>query len=129
MWPNYFPDDCPPEDAKEKNICVYRLVNHNPPTSEDFLSTYELQPGRRFNNLSLACGISCYTDYEQAVQQNELLSKSTYFIRKNLPKMKLAKGHTDPRCGVVKETPASFPSHVTYWLRKNVSVEHHFEVI
>ena len=42
----FYPEHCPPAEAKPASGTVYRLVKHNPPRSEDFLSTWEEFPGR-----------------------------------------------------------------------------------
>ena len=37
QWPDYFPDDCPPQDAQPATGDVYRVVKQNPPESKDFI--------------------------------------------------------------------------------------------
>ena len=41
QWPDYFPDDCPPQDAQPATGDVYRLVKQNPPESRDFIPLRE----------------------------------------------------------------------------------------
>ncbi len=59
-WPNYFPEDCPPPNARHEEISVYRLVDNNPPTKEDFIPNKLLYPHINYTEetLCLACGIS-----------------------------------------------------------------------
>lgn len=125
-WPSHFPVNCPPVDAIAGEIEVYRLVDSDPPNKKDFLSYYEL--GRKYNNLMLACGLSCYSDHKHAVEQANLLVNSPYYKKKKFSK-KIAKGKTQPSCGVYKRTPSQFPSHITYWLYDGVSIEQQFNVM
>jgi|HigsolmetaAR203D_1030402.scaffolds.fasta_scaffold09426_3 hypothetical protein len=129
MWPKYFPAGCP-TGAEGKVLKVYRLVDHDPPTDEDFVSAYISQPSRKFIDVCLACGLSVFKVKEEAIHQNELLAASIYFKRKGLSKKKVAVGATHPEYGQVKDTPNNaHPSHTTYWLFENARVASHFKVI
>lgn len=46
------PPDCPPDDAEEITTrrIVYRLVESNPPTNDDFRSLLAKEPDRKRNN-------------------------------------------------------------------------------
>ena len=128
MWPEHYPEGCPPSDAVGKNVEVFRLVDSNPPTNDDFLSEYEKNPTRRFDNVILACGLSCFTELEYAQKQNDFLAGTVYFKRKGLSKKMVARGATYSNCGVVKKTPARFPTHLTYWLHSGTTIAQHFSV-
>ena len=48
QWPDYFPDDCPPQDAEPATGEVYRVVKQNPPDSKDFMSQRERKRRKNF---------------------------------------------------------------------------------
>lgn len=133
MWPTFFPNNCPPSDAVTKKINVFRLVGNNPPIEDDFLSSYQQNPKRKYGRPNgeipiLAYGLSCFTDYHHAIEQGRILSKTPYYRKRSKLNL-VASGHTEPECGVVKETPREFSSHVTYWLHQDASIVNHFKVI
>ena len=129
MWPCFFPDGCPPADAKPLKLRVFRLVDNDPPQDSDFVSVRESSPERRVSDVILSCGLSCYTDLIHAQKQSASLVKTAYWRKRNKPPMMVASGDTNPQCGVVKKTPSSLESHVTYWLLENVSICNQFKVI
>jgi hypothetical protein len=128
MWPEFFPKGCPPSDAVIKDVQVYRLVENDPPTKNDFLSHYEKYPKRREefkreNNI-LAYGISVLKKREDV----DRLKGIPFFKKKE--NLKVAIGHTDPKSGVIKETPSnSAQSHITFWLYEENSIKKEFKVI
>jgi hypothetical protein len=109
MWPEYFPDQCPPSDARQDELSVFRLVTNCPPTANDFLPTIIESPHRRFSGeeLCLACGVSVFKDKADILKTRERF--------KPLRDKKLAYGMIKPTDGLIKETGQ--PSHVTWWLR------------
>lgn len=58
-WPAYFPEQCPPADARNDNVQVFRLVDGTPLSAEDFRPTIVEQPHRAFeaDKLCAACGV------------------------------------------------------------------------
>ena len=73
IWPDHFPEACPPEDAKYLSVKVYMLV-HSPIRPEDFLSLRERHPNSMFPDAELecqACGVSVFEKIEhiQRVQR------------------------------------------------------------
>ncbi|NJL67943.1 MAG: hypothetical protein HC894_16570 [Microcoleus sp. SM1_3_4] len=54
-WPEYFPPDCPPNDAKEPHDRVYRLIQQDAATADDFLTVRQLYPNRQFPDSEKEC--------------------------------------------------------------------------
>lgn len=121
MWPDYFPDQCPPAEARRDTIQVYRLVGSSPPTVHDFLPTVVEAPHRQFpaDKLCLACGVSVYRDAADAMKQ-----RAKY---KPLRDKLLAKGTIMPEDGPILETGRL--SHVTWWLQTSTPHVRFDEVI
>lgn len=116
VFPSYFKNFDLPKEAKEQSIEVYRACSTRKIDRESFLNSYE-QNG--FN-------------IEQGGDPNDpsQYSLSTYFRLKDIkrfviinsrfqPPCTLAKGFTDPNCGVSCKTSEYKPrkdSHVDWWL-------------
>ena len=109
MWPNYFPVECPPADARNDDVWVYRLVTNVPPTLNDFMPTKIEQPEREFkqNEICAACGVSVFRDVQDAIKKRSLY--------KPLRAKRIAIGQISKLDGLVLETFA--PSHMTWWLQ------------
>lgn len=109
MWPDYFPDQCPPAESRLDTLVVYRLVEATPPTALDFQPTVLESPHRQFppDKLCMACGVSVFKDAEDARR-----SRDKY---KPLRNKKIARGTITPEDGLVLETGK--PTHVTWWLQ------------
>lgn len=109
MWPEYFPEQCPPAEARVDDLRVFRLVVNRPPTNQDFLPTLIEHPHRVFNAsvLCLACGVSVFKNIEDA--------KKTRKKFKPLRNKQIAAGVITKEDGCVLETCAD--SHVTWWLQ------------
>jgi len=109
MWFKDFPEQCPPVDARQDELTVFRLVSNNPPTSDDFLSTIKEFPHRNFSNdiLCNAYGVSVFKNIDDILRRREDF--------RNLRQKKVARGIIMPHDGLVKETGGQ--SHVTWWLQ------------
>lgn len=71
-WPDYFPAQCPPAEARAENRKVFRFVNNNHPGRDDFKSQYELNPDKEWgDNACLACGVSVWDSYDIACKKKE----------------------------------------------------------
>ena len=108
QWPDYYPENCPPEEAEPASRTVYRLVRHNPPQAEDFLSTWEEFPGRFPEPTIKNSGVSVYTD----PQDIERLKKRI----RQLKGRKTAEGELDPMHGLIQPTEGKEKSHHTWWI-------------
>lgn len=109
-FPGFFPKGCPPDDAQETSLHVYRFCVSDVVTKDDFKSYYEMDP-ERWEGKVQAYGVSVMSDKDE----------STWALRA-LPGIKkrfknLAQGDTKPGLGVIKRTPSNqFSSHITWWL-------------
>lgn len=110
MWPDYFPEQCPPIDARKDELAVFRLVSNSPPTSDDFLPKIKEDPHRKFSNENscIACGVSVFKNIDDVLKMRERF--------KPLKNKTVAYGIIMPEDGVVKETGK--PSHITWWVQK-----------
>ena len=112
-WPEFYPENCPPEDAEQASGTVYRLVRHNPPQAEDFKSLFE-ERSTFFENkpndfICKGCGVSVCSDFEDI----ERLQRSSGKMRKR----QVAEGHIQTKHGVILYTPSKlYRSHHTWWI-------------
>lgn len=107
-------EPCPPGNARNDEVVVYRLVSGSPPTKEDFLPTCmdEGFPHREFppEKLCIAQGVSVFTN-EKAIDKK----------RKRYQKLNeklIAIGTIFKEDGRVLETCSKF--HLTWWLETDV---------
>lgn len=109
IWPDHFPEQCPPLAARRDNIQVFRLVNQTPPTAEDFLPTDKEWPHRSFPKEALcaACGVSVFRNVEDVIKK---MARYPALRHK-----KIARGQIKESDGLVLETFQ--PSHMTWWLQ------------
>jgi hypothetical protein len=121
-WPNHFPENCPPNAAKDADgEEVYRLVDQNPPSDPDFISHRLRYPKREFFDECKACGLSIFTNIEDSIK-----------LRKRLPALRdtsIALGKLPSEAGKILPTPYSGNSHYTWWIPNGVKVAGYFKVI
>ena len=118
-YPEYFPQDCPPEDAQTLEIEAYRGCQNNVITRDDFKSYYEL--GKKCNKVE-AYGVSLFTDFREV----QVMMAMPNF-RLNHPF--IAKGITKSECGEIKYTGKNHKSHITWWLYEDSTPEAYFQII
>ena len=109
MWPSNFPEQCPPTEARQDSLEVFRLVANDPPAEKDFRPNRIEKPDRNFKPADLcnACGISVFQSIDDAIR-----IRGKYKANKG---KHIAKGIISPNDGFVLETYAS--SHTTWWLQ------------
>jgi hypothetical protein len=116
-FPETWPRDCPPQDAVDAEGDVFRIVNHAPPTADDFLTNFELGmfPNRP---ACLRCGLSVHRILADAIH-----TKTKY------PKLgsRIAKGTLSKEFGKTKQTGQA--SHTTWWVYQGVNRASIFELI
>ncbi|MGA9379022.1 MAG: hypothetical protein WBV73_09660 [Phormidium sp.] len=112
MWPEHFPSDCPPENAKNAFGEVYRLINHDSPSPDDFRSWREENRNKQCPEGMTecqVCGISVFTDKADADR-----------VIKRIPRFRRAKpalGQLTAELGVILHTPSRLSqSHHTWWI-------------
>lgn len=109
MWPDYFPDSCPPLQARKDEVKVFRLVDNTPPSSNDFRPTIIEHPHRDFKSedLCIACGVSVFKKLEDALNRRRRF--------KPLRDKRIAIGTITQDDGLILETCSD--SHMTWWLQ------------
>jgi len=120
-WPEYFPENTPPSQAVVTEGLSFRLVDNHPPRREDFRSTYEEYPKRKFSNSALisACGTSQFRVLKDILKKRELFPP--------LRSKKVAKGVLEPSLGMTMETFE--PTHHTVWYLTSAQPQTIFEVL
>ncbi len=124
-WPEYFPQDCPPDDAREASDRVYRFIEQDRPTPEDFLTVRELYPTRKFPETEKecrACAISVFASKED-------LRLTRRFGR--FRNAKIAIGYLTPEAGILKHTPTpkTNNSHHSWWTPIGVEPWTFFQIV
>lgn len=108
-FPDTWPSDCPPQDAVDAEGEVFRILDHDPPAAEDFLTSFETGafPTRP---ACLRCGLSVHRILADAFH-----TKTKY------PKLgrRIAKGMLTKECGKAKQTGQG--SHTTWWVYEGVN--------
>lgn len=108
MWPDYYPESCPPEDAEAKEMTVFRLVASDAPTEDDFQPTIIHQPHRQITDTCIACGVSVL---DSVASLDRTRRRFKFFSRHSI-----AKGKVQPAHGLIKKTMKD-PGHHTWWVR------------
>lgn len=112
-YPEYFPKGCPPNDAKHKELTVYRCCHDDTITSADFVSYYLLDPTKYCGQIN-AYGLSVFTNCKNLKEAMKLP-----YMKKNFKR--IAVGATYANTGAIKPTPSkSDASHHTWWLYEGV---------
>lgn len=112
QWPDYYPENCPPETAEPASGTVYRLVQNDPPQAEDFQSSWEEFPGRFPEPTIINSGVSVYTDPQDIDRLFERLKNRIGHLRNR----KTARGELNPMLGMIQNTPSHEKSHHTWWI-------------
>ena len=126
QWPDYFPDDCPPQDAQPATGDVYRLVK------TESTRIKRLYPHSAKSNLvkilvrdeCKVCGLSVFRRFEDAVEMKNR--------ERGMKNRLIAKGTLSPDLGKIKHTPSSKPygqSHHTWWVPTEVEPWSVFHVV
>lgn len=118
-FPENFESDILPEEAREENKAVYRVIKSGIINRDSFIGTYEeiqrglIPPKKRMNPMdpglySTSCNIK-YTEAEYALNM---------FMR-HYPKPIIAKGETEGSCGpcqLTSEREMRDDTHVDWWV-------------
>lgn len=109
MWPDHYPEKCPPNDAADVSGVVYRFTNRTNPNHRDFLSYYELKPSEDWGRKACqARGLSVYTSEEDC--------KTAISTVPALKKKKLCVAELGSESGVIAPTPSKNTyNHKTLW--------------
>lgn len=104
-FPANWPEDCPPRDALDAEGDVFRIVNHDPPITEDVATHFETGRLPKAPQC-LRCGLSVFRDVRDAIHQRLLMPKLGRFIAG--ARLKAEHGRT-------KLTSGQQPTHTTLW--------------
>ncbi|MFB2775608.1 hypothetical protein [Shewanella xiamenensis] len=109
MWPDHYPEKCPPDGAEDVSGVVFRLTNRATPKHKDFLSYYELKPGEDWGQKACqARGLSVYTSEEDC--------KASISMVPALRKKKICVAELRSESGVIAPTPSKNSyNHKTLW--------------
>ncbi|MBY7969338.1 hypothetical protein KW445_06695 [Vibrio fluvialis] len=121
-YPDFFPEDIPPQDAIPTQGDAYRLVNCNPPSRDCFCSTIEEYPGRkakRPTDTEMLYGASLFTEAAEATKKKQLF--------KPLRNKMLCAGRLIEEDGMMKKTGG--PHHITVWFKNNADPHNRFTCI
>ena len=124
QWPDYFPDDCPPQGVQPATGDVYRLVKQNPPESKDFIPLREKKTSEDFGEKECqACGLSVFRNVEDAIR---VKSRA-----RGMEKRLVSKGTLSPHLGRIQNTPSKMfgKSHHTWWVPTEVQPWSIFRVV
>lgn len=115
------PASCPPGDAEPANHIVYRQVDTDVLSVEDFKSHAE--KGKKCDPEDCkSWGCSVWTNLDAAVHARKLFNhfRRTY----------LAAGSVGPTDGVIKMTPNNRqPEHYTFWKSFGKDISGNFEIV
>lgn len=123
-YPKSFPEGCPPEDAKELRIKVYRLIENDMLTKNDFKSFKELGRDARSEKYPfIEYGLSVNKNYDELRR----CWRGTPGLKKKFKN--IASGITYECTGKLKYTPTKGQNnHYTWWVYNEVNPENFFEV-
>lgn len=114
-FPDCFPVDCPPGDAKHIDLVLYHLCSCIPPIAKDFMSMYEMGLLSHTRNVC-KYGVSFFQNIKEAEATKSMPGPRRMGL--NI----IVKGKTHIDAGVLKQTPNdSYQSHCTYWFFEDVS--------
>ena len=117
-FPDYFPPDCPPKNAKIGRMAVFRAIKGEVPCEQDFICVHKLYPKRiipeseRLNSY----GLSFYKNIDDLKAMISSLSMNIRNKRFN----NIASGYMTEEYGVYLETPKNNNSHVTWWIYDDI---------
>jgi hypothetical protein len=131
-YPIIFPTNCPPDDAKDAEGIVYRVVRKSPPkklSHKDYISYRESQPNRIWDDGGCECcrcAVSVITEYEEIPILLDLLFGFIPGKRTS----SVTRGCLNPNLGVMRHSPRDgMDSHHDWWVPEGVDPSSVFEYI
>jgi hypothetical protein len=109
MFPEWFPEECPPEGAQGASATVFRIVSGSTPLDADFLTHHELgtaltaPPCKR-------CAISVFDSFENALHRLRLSPRLGNAV---------AQGQLETTSGKI-DTARPRSGHISWWAYGNV---------
>lgn len=114
VFPSYFPDNCPPKEAKCEEIIMYRLCKNATPSPEDFISFYLSNPDR-YKGMVNAYGLSVFPSPQDCV----LARKKSPKLREKTSTIAFGQNNCD-RGKILRNGSPQNPSHITWWVYEGV---------
>lgn len=121
-FPDYFPPNCPPDEATDEERVLFRLCSKRTLDEQDFVSYYQENPAKYKNKIN-AYGLSAFSS-EQAC----------WDAREKSPKLRdkysfVAFGKNTSQRGKTLDTPTgTSPQHITWWIYEGVKPHTFFEL-
>jgi hypothetical protein len=114
-FPEYYPEQCPPSEAKDVDGNVFRFTARNTPHKRDFLSFYELSPDKNWDaDTCQAMGLSVFPSISAC---HEMQSKIPALRKKKIASANLNNSH-----GKFAHTPSTNSKrHMTWWVSSELS--------
>ncbi|MGA8135920.1 MAG: hypothetical protein WCA48_17495 [Pseudomonas gingeri] len=108
-WPDHYPEQCPPSCAEAISGTIYRFTNRTNPKLRDFISYYEMDPGKDWGRMACnARGLSVYSTYADCAAAVEAVPA--------LRKKRLCHASLARNSGVMADTPSqNTQNHKTFW--------------
>lgn len=110
LWPDYYPNSCPPEGAFPAEGVVFRFTDEPEPRPGDFEPHVIKFPGKQFPDMCLASGLSVYRTLEDAQRK-----------RRRVPGLRdkcIARGSLNNEAGLLMKTLKH--GHHTWWVPRSV---------
>lgn len=109
IWPEHFPNACPPDEAVPLAGPVFRFINGTAPAERDFTSHFERNAGKDWGeDACKARGLSVLRTFRDC----RLMRKGVPALRKK----RLAYADISTEVGVVQHTPSNTcEGHCTWW--------------
>lgn len=122
VWPDYFPECCPPDDARLAEGRVFRLAWSPKLDINDFLSWRQENPSKPVRDECKACGVSVLGDLADAEA-----------LRRRIPGQRskvIVVGDLVPGFGRIRPTPShKADSHQSWWVPEGVDPSPRFTAI
>ncbi|MDD5214773.1 MAG: hypothetical protein PHQ03_04425 [Methylococcales bacterium] len=108
-FPEYYPEKCPPSQAKDVEGEIFRFTTRNTPHHRDFLSHYELGIGEGCQ----AMGLSVFLSIEACEEMKDKVPA--------MRKKKIASADLNSKHGRFAHTPSTNSKrHMTWWVSSNL---------
>ena len=120
QYPEYFPRNCPPDDANTDEKELFRFCNEKTPKVSDFISYFQVKSEEYKENIN-AYGLSVLQSRDDCLRA----FRKYPYLRKY---KSIARGFTNFTRGSWKITPSRrSPNHVTWWVCEGVVPSDFFE--
>jgi hypothetical protein len=119
MFPQDWPEGCPPSEAADASGEVYRVVRYSPPTRKDFTTHHEAGKMPKAPPC-LRAGLSVLRGLVEAQHQRALMPHLGPYI---------ARATLEQKHGKTQLTQGKVPTHTTWWPYENGEREALFALV